>query len=419
MRKSITKRSIDAMQPGDMFADDDVRGFYARCLPSGEKTYGFRYRDRSTGQRRWLSLGLHGQITPQEARNIATKHAGSVADGLDPLAVKVASRAAAKAAKSNPEKTVADVLDEHMERYARKQAARSADEKERIFNKYIKPVMGDRPVREVRRSEINAMLDKIEDNNGPVMADRTLAHLRKALAWHATRDDLFNSPIVRGMARVKPKERARDRILNDDEIRMLWNVLSEMKGPYPVLLKLLLLTAQRIGNAAAIRQDEIEGDLWIIGGLQHKSKRESVVPLSKAAQVLLAALPSPKNGGFYISTNRIVPISGFSKAKHALDDAIAKERKRTGLGAMKPWVVHDLRRTARSLMARAGVRSEIAERVLGHLIQGVEGTYDRYEYIKEKREALEKLAELIEVILADKTANVIPLRMRANNASAT
>ncbi len=407
MRKAITKRSVDAMRPGEVMADDDVRGFYARCLPSGVATYGFRYRDHSSGQRRWLSLGLHGQVTPQQAREIAQKHAGAVADGKDPLAVKVASRAAAKAARANPEKTVSDVLDEHMERYALKQAPRSAHEKRRIFEKYIKPVLGDRVVRELKRSEINAMLDKIEDNNGPVMADRTLAHFRKALAWHATRDDLFNSPVVRGMARVKPKERARDRFLSDAEIRSVWTALDTLKGPYPVLLRLLLLTAQRRDEVAQMRQGEVDGDVWTIPAARSKGGRDNVVPLTKTAQAILAMLPEPKKGGLYITTTGKVPFSGFSKAKHALDDAIAKERKNTDLEQMKPWVVHDLRRTARSLMSRAGVRSEIAERVLGHVIKGVEGTYDRHAYIEEKREALEKLDALIELILKGNTAKVI------------
>ena len=412
MRKAITKRSVDAMRPGDVVADDEVRGFYARCLRSGIATYGFRYRDQSTGKRRWLSLGLHGQITPQQAREIAQKHAGAVADGKDPLAAKVASRAAAKVARENPEKTVGDVLDDHMEKYARQQVPRSADEKGRIFEKYIKPNFGHRLVRELKRSEIVAMLDKIESRNGPVMADRTLAHLRKALAWHATRDDDFNSPIVRGMARTKPKERARKRILSDDEIRTLWTVLDTFKGPYPVLLRLLLLTAQRRDEVAGIRQDEIEDGVWTIPGARYKGGRDTDVPLTKQVTALLAGLPAPKKGGFYITTTGRVPFSGFSKAKHALDEAIAVERKKARLDKIKPWVLHDLRRTARSLMSRAGVRSEIAEQVLGHVIKGVEGTYDRHTYIEEKREALEKLDALIELILKGNTAKVISIRDR-------
>ncbi len=412
MRKAITKRSVDGLRAGDVLADEEVRGFYARGLPSGVATYGFRYRDRSTGRRRWLSLGLHGQITPQQAREIAQKYAGAVADGRDPLADKVASRAAAKMARANPEKTVTDVLDDHMERYARKQAPRSAHEKGRIFDKYVKPILGDRLVRELKRSEIVAMLDKIEDRNGPVMADRTLAHFRKALAWHATRDDLFNSPIVRGMARVKPKERARDRFLSDDEIRSLWAALDTFKGPYTPLLRLLLLTAQRRDEVAQMRQGEVADGVWTIPAARCKGGRDNVVPLTKAALDILASLPEPKIGGFYITSTGKVHFSGFSKAKLALDNMIAEERKKRGLEKMKPWVLHDLRRTARSLMSRAGVRPEIAERVLGHVIKGVEGTYDRHEYVDEKKGALEKLGALVDLILKGNTARVISIRDR-------
>lgn len=417
MRKTITKRSVEALKPGDVLADEEVRGFYARCLPSGVATYGFR--DRLSGRRRWLSLGLHGQITPLQARDIARKHAGAVADSKDPLGEKVASRAAAKAARANPEKTVTDVLDEHMERYARKQAARSSDEKERIFEKYIKPTLGDRLVRDLKRSEIVALLDRIEDRNGPVMADRTLAHLRKALAWHATRDDLFNSPIVRGMARVRAKERARDRILNDDEIRSLWTALDTLTGPYPVLVRMLLLTAQRRDEVARMRQDEIEGIIWTIPSERYKSGHDNVVPLTESTVALLASLPEPKKGGYYFTTNRRepkVPFSGFSKAKHALDDAITKDRKKARQERMRPWVLHDLRRTARSLMSRAGVQSNIAERVLGHVIPGVAGVYDRHSYADEKREALEKLTVMVSRILHPPASNVVELARRPGAA---
>ncbi len=416
MRKNITKRSIEAMAPGDVLADDEVRGFYVRCLPSGVATYGFRYRDRSTGQRRWLSLGLHGQITPQKAREIAKKYAGAVADGKDPVGDKVASRAAAKAARANPEKTLADVLDEHMERYARKQAARSSHEKGRIFDKYIKPALGDRLVRDIKRSEIVSMLDKIEDRNGPVMADRTLAHLRKALAWHATRDDLFNSPIVRGMSRVKPKERARDRMLGDDEIRSLWTALDGFTGPYPVLVRMLLLTAQRRDEVARMREDEIDGTIWTIPSERYKSGHDNVVPLTDTAVELLTTLPKPKNGEYLFTTNGKVPFSGFSKAKHALDDAIAEQRKKDHQEKMKPWVLHDLRRTARSLMSRAGVSSDIAERVLGHVIPGVAGVYDRHSYAKEKRSALEILDATVSRILQPPASNVVGLSRRPGAA---
>ena len=101
-------------------------------------------------------------------------------------------------------------------------------------------------------------------------------------------------------------------------------------------------------------------------------------------------------------------VAGFSKLKPKLDTAISK-----ALGApVAPWVLHDLRRTARSLMSRAGVEADIAERVLGHAIPGVQGIYDRHSYAAEKANALARLADLIGQIVAPAGGNVVPIRRK-------
>ena len=97
------------------------------------------------------------------------------------------------------------------------------------------------------------MLDRIEDESGAVLADRTLAYLRKAFNWYAARDDRFVPPIVKGMARTKPRERAR-RVLSDDEIRLIWPRLTGTFGAY---VKTLMFTAQR--------KDEVARLIWGMG----------------------------------------------------------------------------------------------------------------------------------------------------------
>jgi integrase len=244
------------------------------------------------------------------------------------------------------------------------------------------------------------------------MADRVLAHVRKAFNWQAARDDQFNPPIVRGMARTKPAERARKRILSDDEIRDLWAALDQanVPEPFPRLVRTLLLTAQRREEVAGMRADEIEGDTWIIPAERYKTNLPNAVPLTAAARAHLGALP--KKGFVFSTTDGKRPFSGFSKAKVALDNKIAEIRKQEGRKPMPHWVFHDLRRTARSLMSRAGVPSDIAERVLGHAIPGVRGVYDRHAYEAEKRHALEQLAGLINRIL-DPRPNVVAFAARA------
>jgi hypothetical protein len=103
------------------------------------------------------------------------------------------------------------------------------------------------------------------------------------------------------------------------------------------------------------------------------------------------------------------PFSGYSKAKAALDKAISRKRKQDGRDPTPSWVLHDLRRTAKTLMTSAGVRPDISERVLAHVITGVEGIYDRWGYLPEKHDALAKLAALMERIINPPADNVSSL----------
>ncbi len=136
------------------------------------------------------------------------------------------------------------------------------------------------------------------------------------------------------------------------------------------------------------------------------------MPLTKQARALIGAKPEGVKGNAWFvfsSTDGKKPFSGFSKAKRELDAEIAKIRKAEGREKMPRWTLHDLRRTARSLMSRAKVSTDHAERVIGHVIGGVRETYDRHEYLDEKRDALEKLAGLVELILKPPVGNVVTL----------
>lgn len=395
MRAKITKTSVDALEPGEIIADTEVKGFVARRLRSGVITYGLRYR--ANGKQRWLALGLHGaEITAEKARTLAKKRVGEVADDRDPAAER---RAARSQVKRDGADTVSALLDAFLERHVRRNL-RSAKDVERILNKYVRPRIGTKGVSAVRRADIIAMLDAIEDEHGPVMADQVLAHLRKAFNWHAARDDNFAPPIVRGMARTRPRERARKRSLADDEIRDLWVALDAAKAPaaFPRFIRALLLTAQRRDEVADMSWQEVDvrARIWVIPSSRRKGG-ENVVPLTGE---VLKLLGKPKKKGFVFSTtDGTTAFSGFSKCKKALDATILAHRKKERRAPMPPWVLHDLRRTARSLMSRAGVSVDIAERVLGHVIPGVRGVYDRYGFFKEKKEALEKLSLLVREIV--------------------
>jgi integrase len=262
------------------------------------------------------------------------------------------------------------------------------------------PVLGARQIEEIKKSDIVKLLDRIEDENGPVMADRTLAYLRKVFNWHATRSDDFRSPFVRGMARTKPDERARKRILNDDEIRAVWKAAGEMKNAFGPLVRYLLLTGTRLREAAHMRRGELDNKAWVIPAARYKTKIDHAVPLSKAAKAIVEAMPVIDGSDLVFTNNGRTAISAWAQFKDRLDQ----------LSGVHGWVLHDLRRTARSLMSRAKVSADIGERCLGHTMAGERKTYDRYDYLAEKAEAFEALAALVERIINPPANNVVELR---------
>jgi integrase len=407
MRGKIAIKTVEALEPGAILSDDKLPGFVARCQPSGKVSYFYRYRDKSTGKKFWMGLGQHGAITPVRARELAQIEAGRVAGRANPLLEQRAERAEAAKAERAEENTVNAILDDFVKRHASK--LRSADQVVHALDTYVRPAIGNTSIYDVRRRDIVKMLDKVADDAGPVMADRTLAHLRKAFNWQAVRDDEFASPIVRGMARTKPKERARDRVLADDEIRDIWTALETADVPacYPRFIKSLLLCAARRNEIADMNASEIDGNVWTIPAARYKGNHDHVIPLTAQARALIGDKPK---GFVFSTTGGDRPFSGFSKAKAELDKAIAKVRKAEGRAKMPRWTLHDLRRTARTLMSRAGVAEDIAERAIGHVIGGVRETYDRWSYADEKRAAFEALAGLVDLILNPPADNVVKLR---------
>ena len=235
------------------------------------------------------------------------------------------------------------------------------------------------------------------------MGDRVLRYLTSCFNWHAIRDDHFRSPVSRGMARTKPLVRQRKRTLDDSEIRDLCAALDSLGDSvpacFPAFAKFLLLSAQRRGQVATMRWEEIDGRDWIVPEHKHKGKGggDFVVPLTAGLLALIG--PKQKAGCVFSTDNGKRPFSGFSKSKRALDLKLAEIRKAAHRKPMGNWVFHDLRRAGRSLMARAKVPTDDAERTLAHVIGGVRRVYDRHAYYDEKHNALEKLGAAVDRIL--------------------
>jgi integrase len=202
------------------------------------------------------------------------------------------------------------------------------------------------------------------------------------------------------MARTKPSQRRRQRILSDDELKAVWKAAEASQSAFGYLVRFLLLTAVRRMEASQMRRSEVSGRDWVIPPARYKTGLELLIPLSVAAQTVLAKVPKVGSSDLVFTTDGQRPLSGFSKFKQNLDKACG----------VTAWTLHDLRRTARSLMSRAGVTSDIAERALGHVLPGVRATYDRHAYYEEKKRAFEALATLVDRIVNPQASNVVSMR---------
>jgi integrase len=293
--------------------------------------------------------------------------------------------------------TLAAVANEYFKREGSK--LKNIRPRRAILDNHILPTLGSRHIPDVRRSDIVRLLDKIEDGSGPAAADAALGLLRRVLNWHATRTDGFANPIVRGMNRTSTKETARSRVLDDNEIRRLWAATDDPHDSFSALIRFLLLTAARRSEAAEMTRSEVSGSDWTLPAARNeKTSQDLIRPLPSAAMHVIDDTLHIAGCDFVFPTGSGKPLTNFTDAKRALDE----RSQVTG------WRIHDLRRTARTLMSRAGVPSEHAERVLGHVIGGVEGVYDRYSYFAEKKAALQRLAALVEQII-DPSDNVVLL----------
>ncbi|WP_438277973.1 tyrosine-type recombinase/integrase [Nitrobacter sp.] len=389
-------------------ADLLVPGFGVRVTDKGSKTYVLRTRYPGEVNASRREIGKVGEIELTDARDKARGWLKLIAEGKNPAEVETKKR---DVQIERDATTVNAILDHFVKRHASK--LRSEDQITSALDHYVRPWIGGTSIYDLKRRQIVEMLDAVEDKAGPVMADRVLAHVRKAFNWQTARDDDFLSPVVRGMARTKPKERARQRVLTDDEIRDIWRALETADVPscYPRYVTMLLLTMTRRNESADMNAAEIEGDLWTIPGERYKNKLDHVIPLSPGAKALIGTKPKGFKGNTWFvfsTTDGRRPFSGFSKAKVSLDSEIAKLRKAEGRAKMPRWTLHDLRRTARTLMSRAKVPEDHAERAMGHVIAGVRGTYDRYSFLEEKRDAFQKLADLVTIIIKPPTDNVVP-----------
>jgi integrase len=395
----LTAKYVENVRPDEVrreIADGGCAGLYLLLQPTGHRSWAVRYR--VGGRSAKLTIGSWPEVSLLDARVAAAAARKRVKQGEDPAKAKLDDKIRADAAKAD---TVTAVCESYMAMEAKK--LRTAGQRRSILNRLIYPALGAMPIATVKRSDIVRLLDKIEAGAGPRMADVTLAVLRRIFHWHETRTDDWRSPVIRGMgSRQNTVEHRRTRILSDDEIRAVWAATADGQ-PFSALIRLALLTSARRNEIAGMRWDEIDGDgIWALPPSRSKTKVEVVRPLSAAALAVLEGMPRIDGCDFIFTSNGVTPISSFSGLKAELDAA----------SKVTDWRLHDLRRTARSLLSRAGVHSDIAEKCLGHSRGDIVERYDRHKYLDEMQRAFEALSALVERIVNPPEGAVIPMRRR-------
>ena len=390
MLGKITKSAVDQLAPGEWLWDADhrevVKGFGVRRQVEGV-FYCLRYRLR--GKQRVYSIGRHGSPwTPDTARAEAKRLLGKVVSGVDPLGERRNTRDEDRTAKT---------FDKEAERYlARRKDAmkpRVFRELQRHFNDHAKPLHSLR-LNEIRKAKIAEMLNDIQDERGPTARNRFRSNLSAFFTWAVAQGFLETNP-VEGTAKAA-ENGPRERVLTPAELTEVWAALST--DDFSNIVRLLILTGQRREEIGGLRWTEVdfERGLIVLPPERTKNKRLHELPLSSQAQAILERRKASGVVARFANTSPVFGegpngFNGWGYSKARLDERLAAQRKKGGAKPMPDWTLHDLRRTAATMMAELGVLPHIIEAILNHVSghkSGIAGVYNRATYAEEMREAL-------------------------------
>jgi integrase len=396
-----------------LWADQEVPGLFVRVKEkSGAMSYTIIARD-PWGKQKWCAIPdtdpkVHALKDVRERAREGIKR------------IKAGAEEAFPAAAARPD-TFKSVAEKWIEQYVIPEGLRSRAEIERCLKTYVYPVWQDRAFIGIRRGDINGLRNGISTKHGKRQGELVFAIIRSLMNWWVSDGDApddYLVPIVRTSRKGSGSaKKGRERILSDEEIRLIWPILGE-RGTFGAILKLGLLTGQRENKLATMKWSDVSVDgVWRIATEAREKGNAGTLALPKMALDIIQAQAQTRiEGNEYVFPGRgDGNFASWSRYKDALDEEIARALRKAAAERggeskqIEPWRIHDLRRTAKSLMMRAGVDRFHAERVLGHVIPGVEGIYDRHDYSAERRHALAALATLLDRILNPLADNVVSL----------
>lgn len=374
-------------------------------------------------------IGEVGALTIEQARQVARDWTDKIRRGVDP-AVEVHELQQQQRRQREAERLQEECLFKNVaETYLKRRVATQRQHRsiERMVRNVLIPAWGTKPIAEISRRDVVKLVEEINDRPAPMYAHAVFGCARTLFNWAINRgaDDLEHSPCdrIKVANLMSQQKKPRQRVLKDDELVAFWKATQRIGYPWRDMFRLLLLTGTRRSEAAGARWNEFELDkgCWTIPPERFKSDVSHLVPLSRDARALVAALPRFKRGDHLFSfTFGETPALILHSAKVRIDalmlrylQALARLRgDDPGKVTLAPWVVHDLRRTVRTQLSKLKVDHTVKERCIGHSLKGLDRVYDQHTYIDEMRDAFERWAIELRRIVAREhpVSNVVLLR---------
>jgi integrase len=339
-----------------------------------------------------LTLGTYPALSLADARDQATAAKYTVAKGEDPALQKQSARIAP---------TVADLATQYLDRYA-KNHKKSWRDDARLLHREVLPEWGRRKAHDITRKDVLVLLDSIVERGSPIQANRILALIRVMFNWAISRDILEHNPCYQ--VKAPSKENQRDRVLTEEEIRLVWNACGQLDPVLAAYFQIRLLTAQRGGEIRAMHWNDIDMDTgwWTIPASIAKNGLAHRVPLSATVQQLLQSLRATTGSTSWV----------FPSPRRSEKPIVNVRKPALRLCALSGvnFIPHDLRRTAASHMTSIGISRLVVSKILNHAEVGVTKVYDRHSYDAEKRQALDLWGRKVVSLIMGETSKVIPLR---------
>jgi integrase len=410
-KQSIADLSLPEGKTDGIYFDDDMPGFGLRLRAGGRRVWIAQYR--TVGRQRRATLGDARKIDLDAARAAAKRRFAEVTLGGDPQAAKVVAAILAK-------HTLGALADQYLKAKRPKLRPSTYGADERYLTKHWKPLRGT-PVHEIKRRDVAARLREIINAHGATAAARARSALSALFAW-AIKEGLADENPVLGTHNPTEGKASRDRVLDDGEIRAIWNACRE--DDFGRIVRLLILTAARRDEIGCLRWQEIDFERGILSlpGARTKNGKPLCLPLPPMAMEILRSAPR-REGREPVFGGKGAGFSAWSYSTLALGARIIEAEGR----ALAPWRIHDIRRTVATGMAESpkqkgdererfglGVKPHVVEAVLNHVSghkSGVAGVYNLASYQGEVRTALRLWADHVRAIVEGTERKVVPFVM--------